>query len=98
MIDIPTLITFVLMGCTTWLTRIAGYLLLRNRTLSPRIQAVMTAAPGCVLITVITPYFVTDRPADLIALGLTLAAATRFSFLPTVMTGLVSAFLLRHFC
>ena len=47
-------------------------------------------------ITVIAPYFATDRPADLIALAIALIVATRFSFLPTVLAGIASAFLLRH--
>ncbi len=96
MIEPADIITFLLMGCVTWLTRIMGYLVLRNRTLGSRTRAVMEAAPGCVLITVITPYFATDRPADLVAMAITLIAATRFSFLPTVLTGIASSFLLRH--
>lgn len=34
--------------------------------------------------------------ADLIALAITLIFSTRFSFLPTVLAGIASAFLLRH--
>nr|WP_277755445.1 AzlD domain-containing protein [Rosenbergiella nectarea] len=59
-----------MMALSTYFTRIIGYLLLRNRQLSPRMQAIMDAAPGCVLITIISPYFVTDRPADLLALAI----------------------------
>ena len=44
---------------------------LRNRTLSRRAQIVMEAAPGCVLISVIAPYFVSDKPHELIAIALT---------------------------
>ncbi|WP_241573963.1 AzlD family protein [Rosenbergiella nectarea] len=62
--------TILLMALSTYFTRIIGYLLLRNRQLSPRMQAIMDAAPGCVLITIISPYFVTDRPADLLALAI----------------------------
>jgi len=95
MIDQLTLLTIVLMAAVTYLTRIGGYLVLRNRTLSHRATAVMEAAPGCVLISVIAPHFVSSNPADLIAIGLTLAAASRFSMLPTVAIGIVSAGLLR---
>jgi uncharacterized membrane protein len=56
----------------------------------------MDAAPGCVLISVIAPNFVSSNPADLIALALTVAAATRLSLLPTVLIGVISAGLLRH--
>ncbi|HEY9878073.1 MAG TPA: AzlD family protein [Leptolyngbyaceae cyanobacterium] len=95
MIHSTTLLAIVLMACVTYLTRIVGYMMLRNRVLSPRALAVMDAAPGCVLISVIAPSFVSDQPADLIALAITLAAATRLSLLPTVVIGIASAGFLR---
>ncbi|CAN7402845.1 AzlD family protein [Mesorhizobium sp. LjRoot246] len=96
MIDSATLLTIVLMAGVTYLTRIGGYVLLRNRTLSARATAVMEAAPGCVLISVIAPAFVSRNPADLLALAITLVAATRLSMLPTVLIGVSAAGLLRH--
>ena len=95
MIHSSTLATIVLMALVTYLTRIGGYVLLRNRTLSPRAQAVMEAAPGCVLISVIAPHFVSSNPADLLALAVTLISATRLSILPTVLISIASAGLLR---
>lgn len=96
MIDPIVALTIVLMASVTYLTRIGGYVLLRNRTLSKRATAVMEAAPGCVLISVIAPDFVSDRPADLLALAITILAATRFSMLPTVIIGIVSTGLCRY--
>jgi branched chain amino acid efflux pump len=96
MIDPATLLTIVLMAGVTYLTRIGGYVVLRNRALGPRATAVMEAAPGCVLISVIAPDFVSDNPADLLALAITFLAATRLSMLPTVLIGIASAGLLRH--
>lgn len=96
MIDAATLLTIVLMAASTYLTRVLGYLVLRNRTLSPRAQAVLENVPGCVLISVIAPAFVSDRPADVAALALTVLASTRLGILPTVLVGIVSAGLLRH--
>lgn len=96
MIDKLTVLTIVLMAMATYFTRVAGYLALRNRTLSPRLVRVMEAAPGCVLIAVIAPHFVAQRPADLIALAVTLLAASRFSMLPTVLIGVGCAAVLRH--
>lgn len=84
------------MATVTYLTRIGGYVFLRNRTLSPRLRTVLENAPGCVLITVIAPDFVTGRPADLIALALTMLAATRLPVLPTVIIAIASAGVLRH--
>jgi len=97
MIDPATLFTIVLMAGMTYLTRIGGYVVLRNRVLSARATAVMEAAPGCVLISVIAPAFVSKNPADLLALAITFVAATRLSMLPTVLIGVGAAGLLRHF-
>ncbi len=96
MIQFGTVLTIVGMALATYLTRVGGFLLLRNRTLSPRAMAVMEAAPGCVLIAVIAPSFVARDPADLIALAITLAAATRCSMLATIVIGIASAGILRH--
>lgn len=96
MIDPANLLAIVLMATVTYLTRIGGYILLRNRSLSPRAMAVLEAAPGCVLISVIAPVFVSDQPSDLIALALTVFAATRLPLLPTVIIAVGSAALLRH--
>jgi branched chain amino acid efflux pump len=96
MIDPLTVATIVLMAALTYLTQVAGYLLLRNRTLGRRATAVMEATPGCVLISVIAPHFVSSRPADLLSLAITLLAATRLPVLPTILIGVASAGLLRH--
>ncbi len=95
MIDPLHVLTIMLMALTTYMTRIGGYLLLRNRTVSARTKGVMECAPGCVLITVIAPDFVTGHPADLMALALTTLAATRMPILPTVIISIVSAAILR---
>ena len=96
MIDPLTVVTIVLMAAVTYLTRVSGYLLLRNRTLGRRATAVMEATPGCVLISVIAPHFVSSRPADLLSLAITVLAATRLPVLPTIVIGVASAGLLRH--
>jgi len=96
MIDPTHLLTIGLMALSTYLTRALGYLALRDRPLGPRLRAVLEAVPGCVLISVIAPAFVADRPADLLALGLTLLAALRWSMLPTVLVGIVAAGVLRQ--
>lgn len=95
MIDPTTLLAILLMAAVTYLTRLLGYLGLRNRSPGPRALAVMEAAPGCVLISVIAPVFVSGHPVDLLALAVTVLAATRFSMLPTVLAGVASAGLLR---
>ncbi len=95
MIDVATLVTIAGMAVVTYLTRALGFLLLRNRALGPQLTQVLNAAPGCVLIAVIAPKFVTGQPADLIALGLTVYAAARFSILPVVVFAIVVTGVLR---
>ena len=95
MIHSATLIAILFIAATTYLTRILEYILLKNKTLSNKQRKIMEVIPGCVLISVIAPYFVRDNPADLIAIVITLLAASRFSLLPTVIISMFSAALLR---
>jgi uncharacterized membrane protein len=95
MIDPMTVLAIMAMAGVTYLTRIGGYLMLKDRALGARATAVMEAAPGCVLISVIAPDFVSKNPADLAALAITLLAATRLSMLPTVVIGVASAGVLK---
>ena len=91
MISWASFLTIIGMLCVTYSTRLIGYFALRNRILSPRAKQMMEAAPGCVLISVIAPYFVSDKPHELIAIALTALAACRFSMLLTVLIGVGSS-------
>ena len=95
MIHSTTLIAILLVAATTYLTRILGYVLLKNKTLSNKQRKILEVVPGCVLISVIAPYFVKDNVADLLAIAITLIAASRFSLLQTVVISMLSAALLR---
>ena len=96
MIDRWTLATIVMMALVTYLTRIGGYLILGGRDLSPRTMTMLDTAPGCVLIAVVAPIFVSGRIADLLALSITMAAAIRLPLLPTVLTAVATAGLSRY--
>jgi len=96
MLDGMTVLTIVLMAASTYATRIVGFVALRDRTLSPRMRAILESVPGCVLISVIAPAFVARNPADLLALAVTLLVATRFSLLPTVVISVVVTGVLRQ--
>ena len=74
---------------------VLGYVLLKNKTLTNRQKRILEVVPGCVLISVIAPYFVKDNPADLLAIVITLIAASRFSLLPTVLISMTSAAIVR---
>ncbi|WP_027483086.1 AzlD family protein [Deinococcus pimensis] len=95
-LNVLNVLTIVLMALVTYLTRVLGFVSLRGRTLSPRMMTVLQAAPGCVLISVIAPDFVSNRPADLLALAVTLLAASRLPLLPTVILGVLTSGVLRH--
>ena len=96
MIHSATLIAILCIAITTYLTRVLGYVLLKNKTLTPRQKQILEVVPGCVLISVIAPYFVKHNPADLLAIAITLLAASRFSLLPTVLISMMlSAAILR---
>lgn len=91
MISWASFFTFLGMLSVTYFTRLIGFFALRNRVLSKRAARVMEAAPGCVLLSVIAPHFVSDKPHELLALLLTLFAATRWSMLPTVLIAVSSS-------
>ncbi|WEV49729.1 AzlD family protein [Acinetobacter sp. ESL0695] len=95
MIHSTTIIAILLIAATTYLTRVLGYVVLKNRTLTPRQKKVLDIVPGCVLISVIAPYFVSSHISDMLAIIITVFAATRFSLLPTVVISMVSTALLR---
>lgn len=88
-------LTILGMGVVTYLTRISGYLLLMNKDY-PRLTRVLEILPGCVMISLIAPIFVTGKLSDVIAVLLTVLTAMRFSFLVTLIVGIGSAGILRH--
>lgn len=94
MISRASLLAILGMLSVTYSTRLIGFFAFRNRVLSARAKRVMTAAPGCVLISVIAPHFVSDKPHELAALTITLAAASRLPMLPTVLIAVASSGLL----
>lgn len=82
---------------STYLIRLSGYFFLKNRKLSPRAERVMDAVPGCVLIAMIAPEFVSGNLANSLGLLVTLLMACRFSLLPTVIVGILATGLFRYF-
>ncbi|MBF7687454.1 AzlD family protein [Acinetobacter rathckeae] len=95
MIYLPTFIAILCVAMTTYATRVVGYLLLKNRELSIRQKKLLQITPGCVLISVIAPYFATQHLADFIAIIITAAVAMRFALLPTVVISIASTAILR---
>ena len=59
MISWTSLLTILGMLCVTYSTRLLGFFLLKNKTLSPRMARTLEAAPACVLLSVITLFMAT---------------------------------------
>lgn len=97
MLNYQNVIAIVLMALTTYATRVTVWLILRNRALTPRAMAVLKSSPGCVMLAFIAPFFASEAPADLIALGITLFIAMRFSMPVMVISGVLTALILRHY-
>lgn len=88
-------LTILGMGLVTYLTRIGGYLVMRNRTVGPRLSAALNAVPPAVLTAVIAPSVLSAGPAEAIAGAVTAAAAFRLPLLATVALGVGSLVVLR---
>ncbi|MFC0323088.1 AzlD family protein [Gallibacterium melopsittaci] len=90
-------LTILAMASVTYSTRLLGFFLLQKKQLSPMARNLLAQVPACVLISVIAPEFTSSHPADWVGLIITLLAAIRFSFLPTVTIGIIATALARHF-
>ena len=93
--DAHIFLTIFLMAFSTYLTRILGFLVLRNRKLSPTTERIMEAIPGCVLISIIAPVILSGNVANTIAVIITFLAMMRFSLLPTVIISIAATGILR---
>src|SRR5262245_20988053 len=93
--DGMTLLTIAGMALATYLTRIGGDLLMRNRALGPRMSAALNAVPPAVLTAVIAPSVLAAGLPEAIAGLITAAAAFRLPLLLTIACGVGSLALLR---
>lgn len=84
------------MAAATYSTRLIGYLALRGRTLSPRLQKVLDMMPCCVMMAVVAPSFMTTSAADLGALAVAILVSLRKSIALTVIAAAVTNALLLH--
>ena len=92
---LPSLKEFIViigMLVATYSTRLIGWLILRNRPVSPAMQRVLDAAPGCVMISIVAPAFMTTDPATLITF-----VAFRASLSVTILFGVAFNALLQTF-
>jgi uncharacterized membrane protein len=95
-VDSHTLLLILLMALATYSTRIAGYWLLRGRVVEGRMKAALDAVPPAILMAVIAPKVFLAGPAEMLAGGITLAAALfRLPLLVTIILGMASVVGLR---
>jgi uncharacterized membrane protein len=93
--DMITVLTILGMGFVTYLTRVGGDLLMRNRELGPRMTAAMNAVPPAILTAVIAPSVLAAGPAEAMAGLVTVFAAFRLSLMGTILVGVASIVVLR---
>lgn len=74
--NLAEFLTILAMLVMTYSTRLLGWLFLKNRRFSVRTQALLEAAPGCVMVSIAAPFFFTTNPAHLCALAVAACVAT----------------------
>lgn len=84
-------ITMLGMLAATYSTRVIGWLILRNREVSPRFEAVLKASPGYVMAGIVAPAFITRDPVMLGALLVTVVLAKKTN-LPVTVVGSIAAY------
>jgi uncharacterized membrane protein len=93
--DVAPVLTILGMALVTFLTRIGGDLVMRNRELGPRMTAALNAVPPAILTAVIAPSVLAAGPAEAIAGLVTVVAALRLPLLATIAIGVGSLIILR---
>jgi uncharacterized membrane protein len=94
-LDGTTVLTIVLMGLVTYLTRVAGLFIAGRLSLEGRAKAAFDAIPVSVLTAVIAPTLLTSSVPETLAGVVTILAAFRLPLLGTVAVGVASVILLR---
>ena len=94
-LDATTVLTIVLMGAVTYLTRIAGLVIAGRFSLEGRAKEAFDALPVSVLTAVIAPMLLMSSVADSLAGAVTVIAAFRLPMLGTVVVGVAAAIILR---
>lgn len=90
---LPTPLEFLTvlgMAAATYSTRALGWLVLRNRTVSARLQRALEAAPACVMASIAAPYFMTTDPVMLLSLAVMTIAALSTNLAGTVVLSVLA--------
>jgi uncharacterized membrane protein len=97
-LDARTLLIILCAGLATYGTRLAGYWLLRDATITGRTKAALDAVPPAILMSVIAPAVFMQGWPEKIAGAVTIAAALmRLPLLVVIILGVAATGLLRQF-
>lgn len=80
----------------TYSTRLTGWIILKDRKVSPLVQRMLDAAPGCVMISLCAPAFMTTDPVTLISLVASVFVAFRTNLAITIVFAVLCNGLLQH--
>jgi len=95
-VDTPTLSAIVGMALVTYLTRASGLWLMGRVTLTPRLEAGLSAVPGAVLISILAPSALAAGPAEIGASLVTILLMLRTrNLLVAIIAGVAVVWVLR---
>lgn len=81
-------ILIVVSTALTYLTRVLGYLVVRQfQTIPPRVAAALDAVPAAMLITIVVPVMVDGGTAERVVIAICAILSFRLTILPTVIIG-----------
>ena len=89
--NLAEFLTILAMLVMTYSTRLLGWLFLKNRRFSARTQALLEAAPGCVMVSFAAPFFFTTNPAHLCALAVAILVSRKYGLAWTVAACVATA-------
>lgn len=85
-------------AAATYLTRIAGYFLVKRlKVMPPRLEAALNAVPAAVLATLVVPAFFSGGPDVKIAMLVALVVGLRLPPIPMLIIGWAAVMLARQF-
>lgn len=90
--NLAEFLTILAMLVMTYSTRLLGWLFLKNRRFSVRTQALLEAAPGCVMVSIAAPF----NPAHLCALAVAILVSRKYGLAWTVAACVATAAVLGH--
>lgn len=94
--NLAEFLTILAMLVMTYSTRLLGWLFLKNRRFSVRTQALLEAAPGCVMVSIAAPFFFTTNPAHLCTLAVAILVSRKYGLAWTVAACVATAAVLGH--